>query len=65
MNYWHDDDQEVWFDSISSGELTDNIHDHLDTKDFNEKPTNDINNQIDTKESSKDKENELQRTIKR
>ena len=28
LNYWHDDDQEIWYDSISSVEPTNNINDH-------------------------------------
>ena len=42
MNYWHDDDQDIWYDSISSYENMDNINDHLDKEDSKKKPTKDI-----------------------
>ena len=58
-NYWHDDDHDIWYDSISSEEPTVDINDHLDTKNFNEKPTKDINDQADTKEPLEDEENDV------
>ena len=64
MNYWHDDDQDLWYDSLSSGEPNNDINDHLDTKDFNKKPTKDINDQTDTKEPPEDKEYDILHNVK-
>ena len=55
LNYWHDDDQDIWYDSISLEEPTDDINYHLDTKDSKEEPTKDINIQTD-KETLPDEE---------
>ena len=60
MNYWHDDDHDIWYDSLSSEEPTVDINDHLDTKNFNMKPTKDINDQADTKESPEYAKHNLQ-----
>ena len=59
MNYWHEDDHEIWYDSVSSGEPTDDIKDHLDTKDSKEEPTKDINSQTDKEAPLDDEEFEI------
>ena len=47
INYWHEDNHDIWYDLVSSGEPTDDIKNHLDTKGSKEELTKDINSQTD------------------
>ena len=59
MNYWYEDDHGIWYISVSSGEPTDDIKDHLDTKDSKEEPTKDTNSEADKKKPIDDEEFEI------
>ena len=52
MNYWDDNEEDIWYDTLSSGGPTTDINDHLDTK--VNKPTKDIDNQVDKEEPHED-----------